>query len=67
MDECIRVLETSLEALSSDNLLCQLIWNQRVAEEVSGHFSIDNSLAGVTMSDPVAQYALKGFKGRLEL
>lgn len=66
MAECIEVLETSPEASPTDKSLCQLVRNQRIAEDIGTQFSMDDPFATVNIADPKVQYALKGFERDLE-
>ncbi|KFZ11900.1 hypothetical protein V501_04476 [Pseudogymnoascus sp. VKM F-4519 (FW-2642)] len=66
MGECVEVLETSPDAAPSDKVLCQWVRSQHIAEEVGTQFSMDDSFASVSITDPKVQYALKGFERDLE-
>ncbi|KAI9796185.1 MAG: hypothetical protein M1833_006436 [Piccolia ochrophora] len=67
MQECIDVLESSPDALQSDKILCQWVRLQRIVEEVSIQFSMDDPSARIGgISDLKIQYALKGFERQLE-
>jgi Fungal Zn(2)-Cys(6) binuclear cluster domain len=66
MAECVEVLESSPDAASTDKFLCQWVRNQRIAEEVSVQFQMDDPCAVVNIADPKVQYALKGFERDLE-
>jgi hypothetical protein len=66
MGECVEVLESSPDAASTDKFLCQLVRNQRIAEEVSIQFQMDDPCAIVNIADPKVQYALRGFERDLE-
>lgn len=66
LGECVEVLETSPDAAPSDKVLCQWVRSQHIAEEVGTQFSMDDSFASVSITDPKVQYALKGFERDLE-
>lgn len=64
IDECLRDLEKSEEALPSDKTLCQWVKLQRLADDLGSQMSTDDiSHAGI--SDPTIQYALKGFERQI--
>ncbi|KAI9755793.1 MAG: hypothetical protein M4579_004156 [Chaenotheca gracillima] len=66
MQESVEVLESSAEAYRSDNLLCQFVRLQRVGEDISVQFSMDDPMALVGIADPKTQYALKGFENQFD-
>ncbi|KFY31054.1 hypothetical protein V493_01418 [Pseudogymnoascus sp. VKM F-4281 (FW-2241)] len=66
LGECVEALETSADAAPSDKVLCQWVRSQHIAEEVGTQFSMDDSFASVSITDPKVQYALKGFERDLE-
>jgi hypothetical protein len=66
MAECVEILESSPDAAPTDKFLCQWVRNQRIAEEVSVQFQMDDPCAVVNIADPKVQYALKGFERDLE-
>ena len=64
IDECLHDLETSDEALPSDQTLCQWVKLQRLADDLGSQMSTDDiSHAGI--SAPKIQYALKGFERQI--
>ncbi|KAL9604243.1 MAG: hypothetical protein Q9219_000641 [cf. Caloplaca sp. 3 TL-2023] len=64
MDECLDALDTSPEALPSDQILVEWVRLQRLADDVGNQISTeDSSSPGV--SDVKTQYALKGFERQM--
>lgn len=64
MDECLYDLETSKDALPSDQTFCQWVKLQRLADDLGTQISTDDaSQAGI--SDLKIQYALKGFERQM--
>jgi hypothetical protein len=66
MSECMDVLESSPDAAPTDRYMCHLVWTHRMAEEVGVQFAMDDPSAGVNITDPRTQYALRGFERDLE-
>ncbi|KAL8810551.1 MAG: hypothetical protein Q9200_002497 [Gallowayella weberi] len=64
MDDCLELLSTSPEALSSDPMLLEWVRLQRLADEVGNQISIDES-SSLGSSDVKTQYALKGFERQM--
>jgi hypothetical protein len=62
MEESIKILETSPEALPSDRLLCQQVKMARTGEKISVEFAMDDPSVEVAMSDPKTIYAIKIFE-----
>jgi hypothetical protein len=66
MDESIRILETSPEALPSDRLLCQQVKMARTGERISVEFAMDDPSVDVAIADPKTIYAIKLFEIELK-
>ena len=66
MEESVKILETSPEALSSDKVLCQHVKMAHIAENISIQFCMDDPSAEVAISDPKVIYALKIFENELQ-
>jgi hypothetical protein len=66
MDECIEILQHSPNSLPSDQLLIYWAKMSHIAEEVGFQFSMDDPISDVSLHDPKAQYALKGFEKQLD-
>lgn len=64
MDECLRDLENSKEALLSDKSLCQWVKLQRLADDLGTQISPDDA-SHIDTSDQKIQYALKGFERQM--
>jgi len=66
MEESVKILETSADALPSDKLLCQQVKMAHIGEKISVQFSMDDPSVEVSISEPKAIYALKIFETDLE-
>ncbi|KAL6704461.1 hypothetical protein ACN47E_008205 [Coniothyrium glycines] len=66
MEESVRILETSPEALPSDRLLCQQVKMAHIGENISIQFCLDDPSMEVTISEPKVIYALKIFENELQ-
>lgn len=66
MRECLKVLDTSPEALPSDKVLVQWVLLQIVAEEASVTFEFDDPCSDISMEDSRMRLAVRGFARRLE-
>ncbi|KAI1333219.1 hypothetical protein F5Y16DRAFT_355129 [Xylariaceae sp. FL0255] len=66
MNECVDILETSPDAVSTDRTLCHLVWTHRLGEEVGVQFSMDDPGVFVNITDQKVQYALRGYEQSLE-
>ncbi len=66
MEDCVKHLETSPEAVPSDRILCHHIRLAHLCEEVGAQFSMDDPLAKVSISDPKIGYAIKMFECQLK-
>jgi hypothetical protein len=66
MDESIKILETSPEALPSDRLLCQQVKMARTGERISVEFAMDDPSVEVAIADPKTIYAIKLFEIELK-
>lgn len=67
MEESIKLLETSSEALPSDKLLCQQVKMAHIGENISIQFCMDDPSMEVAISEPKVIYALKIFENELQL
>jgi hypothetical protein len=65
MDESVKILETSPEALPSDKLLCQHVKMAHIGENISVQFCMDDPSVEVVISEPKVIYALKIFENEL--
>lgn len=65
MDECLDFLDTSSEALQSDQVLVEWVRLQRLADDVGNQISMDDSSSS-GVSDAKTQYALKGFERQMK-
>ena len=65
IDECVEVVETSVDAMPSDKVLCQWVKLQRLADEISEQFNPEDlPLCAVERTKP-RQPILKEFEERL--
>lgn len=64
MAKCIVSLER--HGISSDNLLCQWVRGQHIAEEIGEHFFMDDPSAKLDALDTQVQYLLRGFEQQLD-
>ena len=60
-DECVKVLETSPEALTSDRFLCQILRCQRIIEDAQFQLGLDGIQDLVSFADAKTSYQLRGF------
>jgi hypothetical protein len=60
------VLETSPAALASDKLFCQHMKIQRICEEVSVQFLMDDNTANISITDAKVSYALNVLENDLK-
>ncbi|KAF2644489.1 hypothetical protein P280DRAFT_487086 [Massarina eburnea CBS 473.64] len=65
MEESIKILETSPDALPSDKILCQHVKMARIGENISVQFCMDDPSVEVAISEPKVVYALKIFENEL--
>ncbi|OAL28958.1 hypothetical protein AYO22_02394 [Fonsecaea multimorphosa] len=65
-EECLDVLSAEKPTLASDTWLCDLIRIQRIAEDASVTFSMDDPGAIVTLRDVKVQYQIRGFRQQLD-
>ncbi|OAP56273.1 hypothetical protein AYL99_09452 [Fonsecaea erecta] len=65
-EECLDVLSAEKPVLPSDTWLCDLIRIQRIAEDASITFSMDDPGAVVTLRDVKTQYQIRGFRQQLD-
>ncbi|KAF2852513.1 hypothetical protein T440DRAFT_392138 [Plenodomus tracheiphilus IPT5] len=66
MDESVKILQTSPDALPSDKLLCQQVKMAHIGEKISVQFCMDDPSIEVAISEPKVIYALKIFENELE-
>ncbi len=66
VEECLHVLSTSPYAAPSDKWLCATVNLQRISEQVSIAFDMDDPGADVNFAQPRVQYQLKIFERQLE-
>lgn len=66
MEESVKLLETSPEALPSDKVLCQHVKMAHVGENISVQFCMDDPSVEVAISEPKVIYALKIFENELQ-
>lgn len=64
-DECVEVLTSSPDALSSDKYLCHLVRGQHIAEDIGLEFSMDDPASQVSLTDTKTQFHLKSFERQL--
>ncbi|OAG36470.1 hypothetical protein AYO21_09363 [Fonsecaea monophora] len=65
-EECLDVLSAEERVLPSDMWLCDLIRIQRIAEDASVTFSMDDPGAIVTLRDVKIQYQIRAFRQQLD-
>lgn len=65
MEECLKVLEISPDAVASDQIFCQWIRLQHIADDISIQFSIEDLAACEGLDDPKMRFAIQGFEGQL--
>ncbi|KAH7120833.1 hypothetical protein B0J11DRAFT_532686 [Dendryphion nanum] len=65
MEESVKMLETSPDALPSDKVLCQHVKLAHIGEDISVSFSMDDPSVEVSISEPKVIYALKRFENDL--
>lgn len=66
MEESVKILETSPEALPSDKILCQHVKMAHIGENISVQFCMDDPSVEVAISEPKVIYALKLFENELQ-
>jgi len=67
MQECVDVLETSPEAAPSDRLFTQHVRIQKMCEDISDAFQMDDASAtSVSIADPKVSYTLDVYEQKLE-
>ncbi|CAO2649911.1 Nn.00g012030.m01.CDS01 [Neocucurbitaria sp. VM-36] len=66
MDESVKILETSPDALPSDKLLCQQVKMAHIGENISVQFCMDDPSMEVAISEPKVIYALKILENELQ-
>lgn len=66
LSESVAVLETSADAAPSDGFLCLLVRANRLGDEVTTQFSLDNPVMGVNLAEMRTQLSLKSFERGLE-
>ncbi|KAF2124501.1 hypothetical protein P153DRAFT_326759 [Dothidotthia symphoricarpi CBS 119687] len=66
MEESVKILETSPDALPSDKQLCQQVKLAHIGESISVQFCMDDPSVEVNISEPKVIYALKIFENELQ-
>ncbi|KAF2110982.1 hypothetical protein BDV96DRAFT_583205 [Lophiotrema nucula] len=66
MEESVKILETSPDALPSDKILCQHVKMAHISENISVQFCMDDPSVEVAISEPKVIYALKIFENELQ-
>jgi hypothetical protein len=66
MEESVKMLETSPDALPSDKLLCQQVKLAHIGEDISVQFCMDDPSIEVAISEPKVIYAMKIFENELQ-
>lgn len=66
MEESVKILETSPDALPSDKLLCQQVKMAHIGENISVQFCMDDPSVEVAISEPKVIYAMKIFENELQ-
>lgn len=66
MEESVKILQTSPDALPSDKLLCQQVKMAHIGENISVQFCMDDPSVEVAISEPKVIYALKIFENELQ-
>jgi len=65
-DECIDILRSAPDALSTDKWLCHIVQAQHIAEMIGTEFAMDDPAKELSLTDPNVQYHLKGLEAELE-
>lgn len=66
IEESVKILETSPDALPSDKQLCQQVKLAHIGESISVQFCMDDPSVEVSISEPKVIYALKIFENELQ-
>jgi hypothetical protein len=66
MEESVKILETSPDALASDKLLCRQVKMAHIGEDISVQFCMDDPSIEVAISEPKVIYAMKIFENELQ-
>jgi hypothetical protein len=66
MEESVKILETSPDALPSDKIFCQHVKMAHISENISIQFSMDDPSEEVSIAEPKVVYALKIFENELQ-
>jgi hypothetical protein len=66
MEESVRILETSPEALPSDKILCHHVKLAHIGENISVQFSMDDPSVEMSIADPDVKSAMKKFEDDFE-
>ncbi|KAH8179734.1 hypothetical protein LIA77_01253 [Sarocladium implicatum] len=67
MEESVRILETSPNALPSDRHLAQMVWAHKMSEDTSNYFFSEDPDVQVNLSEPSTQFTLRGMERKLAL
>ncbi|MCJ1389089.1 hypothetical protein MMC18_001943 [Xylographa bjoerkii] len=65
LEECLQLLETSADALPSDQILCHWIRVQRIADEIGEQFNIEDPTALNGLDDMKMRYMVQGFEAKM--
>ncbi|THY97330.1 hypothetical protein D6C92_03455 [Aureobasidium pullulans] len=65
MQECVDILESSSEAASTDPLFAQHIKIQRICDEISISFAMEDPTASISILDPKVAYTLTVLEQKL--
>jgi hypothetical protein len=66
MEESVKLLETSPDALPSDRLLCRQVKMAHIGEDISVQFCMEDPSIEVAISEPKVIYAMKIFENELQ-
>jgi hypothetical protein len=66
MDDCVKTVENPSEASVGDLLLCQWVRAQRIAEEISQNFFMDDPSANLDVSDLSVRYILRSLEQQFD-
>ncbi|KAI5197419.1 hypothetical protein E4T42_08286 [Aureobasidium subglaciale] len=66
MQECVDILETSADAAPTDALFTQHIKIQRICDEISVSFAMEDSTASISILDPKIAYTLEVLQKKLD-
>ena len=67
MDDCLNILDTSLEAAPTDKRFVAWIRMQRLVEECNLAFNLDDPGSTASLADFQVQQTLRGYERQLEI